>query len=109
MIVKECELPPYSGGELQPVTLSKGVATATRRSDGWTSNPGRVVQAADTPRSYAVETSTGQVRRNCSYLRNCTDINIPLRNLRENHVLFIIVIVCIYNFVCIVRILWCVK
>ena len=31
--------------------------------------PGRIVTAAETPRSYVVETPTGEVRRNCSQLR----------------------------------------
>ena len=43
--------------------------------------PGRVVQAANTPRSYTVETPMGQVRRNRTHLRICTEV--PMSTAEE--------------------------
>ncbi|XP_065902260.1 uncharacterized protein [Dysidea avara] len=43
--------------------------------------PGRVVQAANTPRSYTVETPMGQVRRNRTHLRIRTEV--PMSNAGE--------------------------
>ena len=43
--------------------------------------PGRVVQAANIPRSYTVETPTGQVRRNRTHLRISTEV--PMSTAEE--------------------------
>ena len=43
--------------------------------------PGRVVQAANTPRYYTVETPTGQVRRNSTHLRIRTEV--PMSTAEE--------------------------